>query len=163
MNIFAFHKCPASAACDHCDRHVCKMTIEYAQLLSTALLLHGIKDSQLYKMTHQHGRFAQWAATSSSNFEWLLELFVETALQYQLRYRKTHATFIRMQQGLVFEKYKLELPNKNLTPPPVAKLEGLTKWAQVTRANREYFNEHKQHIARWKFGEPTWYRPNHTG
>ena len=36
MNIFYLHKDPDICAEYHCDKHVLKMIIEYAQLLSTA-------------------------------------------------------------------------------------------------------------------------------
>ena len=36
MNIFYLNEDPRVAAEEHCDKHVCKMTIEYCQLLSTA-------------------------------------------------------------------------------------------------------------------------------
>ena len=36
MNIFYLNEDPRIAAEEHCDKHVCKMTIEYCQLLSTA-------------------------------------------------------------------------------------------------------------------------------
>ena len=36
MNIFYLHKDPVESAKLHCDKHVCKMIIEYAQMLSTA-------------------------------------------------------------------------------------------------------------------------------
>lgn len=44
MNIFALHRDPKIAAAYHCDRHVVKMIVEYAQLLSTA---HRMIDGQL--------------------------------------------------------------------------------------------------------------------
>ena len=36
MNIFALHQHPVVAAKQHCDKHVVKMILETAQLLSTA-------------------------------------------------------------------------------------------------------------------------------
>ena len=41
MNIFYLHKDPEISAKMHCDKHVVKMIIEYAQLMSTA---HRILD-----------------------------------------------------------------------------------------------------------------------
>ena len=40
MNIFVLSENPFEAARYHCDRHTCKMVIEYAQLLSTAHRYH---------------------------------------------------------------------------------------------------------------------------
>lgn len=36
MNIFYLSDCPEQSAKDHCDKHVVKMILETAQLLSTA-------------------------------------------------------------------------------------------------------------------------------
>ncbi len=45
MNIFVLDRNPEIAASYHCDRHVVKMIVEYAQLLSTA---HRLIDGQRY-------------------------------------------------------------------------------------------------------------------
>ena len=51
MNIFYLHKDPEISAKMHCDKHVVKMIIEYAQLMSTA---HRILDGDEY--THRYGK-----------------------------------------------------------------------------------------------------------
>ena len=65
MNIFYLHKDPKTCAEMHCDKHVVKMVLEYAQLLSTA---HRVLDgdewadkAQLYKATHKNHPSAIWA------------------------------------------------------------------------------------------------------
>ena len=45
MNIFLLHENPVLCAEQHCDKHVVKMVIEYAQLMSTA---HRYLDGELY-------------------------------------------------------------------------------------------------------------------
>ena len=45
MNIFHLHKDPVICAEMHIDKHVVKMPIEYAQLMSTA---HRVLDGELY-------------------------------------------------------------------------------------------------------------------
>ena len=45
MNIFYLHKDPVICAEYHIDKHVVKMPIEYAQLMSTA---HRVLDGELY-------------------------------------------------------------------------------------------------------------------
>lgn len=50
MNIFALHRNPFAAAAYHCDKHVVKMIVEYAQLLSTAhRVLDGTFESWMFK------------------------------------------------------------------------------------------------------------------
>ena len=46
MNIFYLHEDPQISAKMHCDKHVVKMIIEYAQMLSTA---HRMLDGKVVK------------------------------------------------------------------------------------------------------------------
>jgi hypothetical protein len=46
MNIFYLDSDPVKSAELHCDKHVVKMIIEYAQLMSTA---HRVLDGDLYE------------------------------------------------------------------------------------------------------------------
>ena len=46
MNIFYLHEDPQTSAKMHCDKHVVKMIIEYAQMLSTA---HRMLDGKVVK------------------------------------------------------------------------------------------------------------------
>ena len=55
MNIFFLHRDPEQAAKEHVDKHVVKMIVEYAQLLSTAhRMLDGIEYT-VYSKTKQTG------------------------------------------------------------------------------------------------------------
>ena len=53
MNIFYLHEDPDVSAKMHCDKHVVKMIIEYAQLMSTA---HRILDGEEYEGRTKIGR-----------------------------------------------------------------------------------------------------------
>ena len=58
MNIFYLNEDPKIAAQEHCDKHVCKMTIEYCQLLSTA---HRVLDgAEYYDKTKNGRRIKRW-------------------------------------------------------------------------------------------------------
>ena len=56
MNIFYLDEDPTKCAELHCDKHVCKMIIEYAQLLSTA---HRVLDGKPYVSQTLGGRRIQ--------------------------------------------------------------------------------------------------------
>lgn len=112
MNIFALSKNPEIAALYHADKHVVKMILEYAQLLSTAhRLLDGVqytdvssgrnikrwrlcddREQTLYKATHVNHPCAVWARETSDNYKWLYELFYHTCKEYTHRYGKVHLT-----------------------------------------------------------------------
>lgn len=49
MNIFYLDENPSIAAAMHCDKHVVKMIVEYAQLMSTAHHIHGTNVEGMYK------------------------------------------------------------------------------------------------------------------
>ena len=52
MNIFYLHEKPEVCAKMHCDKHVVKMIIEYAQMLSTA---HRMLDGVAVKTPSKYG------------------------------------------------------------------------------------------------------------
>ena len=88
MNIFYLDKDPKKCAEMHCDKHVVKMILEYAQLLSTA---HRVLDGNewadhvgLYKATHKNHPSAIWARESAGNYFWLNKLFQELCKEYTL-------------------------------------------------------------------------------
>ena len=58
MNIFYLHKEPEVSARLHCDKHVVKMIIEYAQMLSTAHRM--IDGEQYYDLSKNGRRIARW-------------------------------------------------------------------------------------------------------
>jgi hypothetical protein len=112
MNIFVLHETPVHAATQHCDKHVVKMILEYAQLLSTAhRILDGTeatvqyttpkgkarnkkvwsltdskKDELLYKATHINHPCAVWVRESISNYMWTHDLLSSLCNEYYYRY-----------------------------------------------------------------------------
>jgi hypothetical protein len=112
MNIFAVDKDPLIAAQSLCDKHVVKMIVETAQLLSTAhRVLDGtmeirtsskgrkqkyykhsnpILEENLYKATHVNHPSAIWARQSNNNYNWLYCHFIGLCDEYRHRYGKTH-------------------------------------------------------------------------
>jgi hypothetical protein len=112
MNIFYVHEDTKTCAQQHVDKHVVKMILEYAQLLSTAhRVLDGQeteglsptgrrqkiwklpdeRDASLYKATHMNHPSAKWARHSIHNYEWLFKLWIELQREYNYRYGKIHS------------------------------------------------------------------------
>lgn len=96
MNIFYLDKSPKICATQHCDKHVVKMILEYAQILSTAhYILDGstnIAGVDLYKPTHKNHPSAKWVRESLDNYNYLYELFIALLDEYTYRYNKRHKT-----------------------------------------------------------------------
>ncbi len=167
MNIFYLHPEPRACAEMHVDKHVVKMIIEYAQLLSTA---HRILDGEeyidassgrrikrwrladdamednLYKASHINHPSAIWTRQSNNNYTWLFCLFTELLQEYTYRYGKHHAT-----ERLV---YWLRKPPKNipvgyLTQPTPA-MPDEYKVPDSVQSYRNYYVGAKKSFAKWK-------------
>jgi hypothetical protein len=88
MNIFLLDTDVTKCAQYHCDKHVVKMPIEYAQLLSTTLLHHGLDAP--YKKTHENHPCAKWAREHNGNYTYLYDLAIALGKEYTHRYGKIH-------------------------------------------------------------------------
>jgi hypothetical protein len=85
MNIFLLDSNIKKCAQYHCDKHVVKMILESAQILSTVLRLNGV--DQGYKTTHANHPCTLWAGKSFSNWKWLRELASALNKEYRFRLR----------------------------------------------------------------------------
>lgn len=114
MNIFVLDKDPVKAAQLQCDKHVVKMVVESAQMLSTAhRLLDGVlervpsksgmtkvkyyklpdyREDLLYKAVHFNHPCTLWTMKSNNNYNWHYVHFVALCEEYKYRYGKTHKT-----------------------------------------------------------------------
>ena len=83
MNIFYLDKNPKLAAKYHCDKHIVKMIIEYAQILSTVHHLYNSPNeilNKIYKKTHINHPCVKWAASNLENYNFLYNLELVFAL-----------------------------------------------------------------------------------
>lgn len=98
MNIFVLDKDPILAAQLQCDKHVVKMILESAQLLSGVhrkLLGDRITptaDAALYKQTHINHPCSIWARACAENYNWLVDHFFALLEEYTYRYGRVHAS-----------------------------------------------------------------------
>lgn len=168
MNIFYLNSNPIICAREHCDKHVIKMIVEYAQLLSTAhRVLDGIfsieknangslipnyrlqndVDSILYKASHIKHPCAIWTRFSFSHYDWLFQLFEQCCLEYTRRYGKTHKT-----EGL--KQYLITKPknihNNDWTEPPLAMPEQYKIIGNTIQSYRNYYVAEKAAFATWR-------------
>jgi len=100
VNIFVLDSDPRRAARYHCDKHVVKMVLESAQLMSTGLWLVDERRAQrlhergqLYRPTHKRHPCTLWLARSLANYRWLTRLADALVEEYHYRYaERTHAS-----------------------------------------------------------------------
>ena len=141
MNLFYLDTKPTTCAKLHCDKHVVKMIIEYAQLMSTAhRMLDGVeymdktkngrnirrwrldgayKEAMIYKASHINHPTAIWTRQSKGNYEYLYRLFCALCDEYTHRYGKVHKTDELLRDILVDTPDNL--PDGRFTAPPPAK------------------------------------------
>lgn len=92
MNIFVTDNCPVISANRLADRHIVKMPLETAQMLSTAIqTVSNQKLDDIYKIAHLNHPCSVWVRESSGNFLWLYEHGKALCDEYTLRYGKIHA------------------------------------------------------------------------
>lgn len=157
MNIFFLDKDPQLAAEYHHDKHVVKMILETAQLLSTAhRVLDGVQyidqstgrkikrwkmndefmEDRLYKATHINHPSNIWARESSENYEWLYQLFVCLCYEYTHRYGKVHATCKKL--AVVLGQVPRNIKNGPMTKMPQAMPEDY-RTSDSVQAYRNYY------------------------
>jgi hypothetical protein len=92
VNIFYTNHDPALCAREHCDRHMVKMILESAQLLSTAHHAHGSAAADMYRPTHQQHPCALWTRASYDHYVWLHTLFAHLLISFERKTGRSHAS-----------------------------------------------------------------------
>lgn len=88
MNIFILDYDVTKCARMHCDKHIVKMVLETAQILSTSLHSLGVSHRG-YASTHVNHPCCVWAR-DLRHWVWLRSLGRALAAEYTIRYGKTH-------------------------------------------------------------------------
>ena len=158
MNIFYLDRDPKTAAQMHCDRHVVKMILESAQMLSTA---HRVIDGDdyanergLYKMAHKNHPSTIWVRSSDEHYNWMYSLMLSQMEEYTYRYDKHHATE-RLIEPLRLLPTSIE--NNGFVDPPMCMPEYCKK-DDVVSSYQNYYIEEKSDFATWKRrAMPEWF------
>ena len=154
MNIFYLASDPRECAVSMCDKHVVKMILEYAQLLSTA---HFVLDGNQvgYKPTHINHPCNVWTRASAGNYRWLWSLFMETCAEYTRRYNRMHKTEDLLP---ILVKKPLNIPQGTFVEPPQCMPEEY-RGSSTIQAYRTYYLKDKGRIAVWKYTDPpVWWK-----
>lgn len=137
MNIFILDNNPITAAQLQCDKHVVKMIVESAQMLSTAhRMLDGyvekrasksgkrminywvhpdsFMEDKLYKAVHHGHPSTVWTMETYENYNWHYEHFVGLCDEYKYRYGKVHGTDTLLRD--VLAKHPQNIPMIEQTP-----------------------------------------------
>lgn len=145
MNIFIVDEDPCVAARALCNKHICKMIVESAQLMSAAYP----RGSTRYAHTHVNHPCALWARQSLSNFKWLMLHSLEMCEEYTRRYHRTHKT-----ESVIYEMLDAlpNIPDVGLTPFARAIKEPWktqTMNLPIVEAYRQFYIGDKAKFAKW--------------
>lgn len=177
MNIFVLDENPAAAARMHCDKHIPKMIVESAQMMSTAhRILDGEEylapsksgkrmvkhyrldhdDDLIYKAVHAKHPCTLWTMESYNNYLWHYGFWHALADEFKFRFGKIHASWDKL-------KDVLYNPPKNIsmtatTPFALAMPDQYKTYCPV-QSYRNYYLGEKTRFAQWNRGRqaPGWW------
>jgi len=164
MNIFFLHKDPQWAANALCDKHVPKMLLESAQMLSTAVRRHKTKFEnydKIYKSAYPNHPMTKWVGDTRTNFRWALENAVFISQEYCKRFKKIHKSS-EVINNIYDAKYMEDIPTQMhpdyITTPPQCMPDEYKDDDYVT-AYRKYYKGAKAYFAKWQRGvdAPEWW------
>lgn len=157
INIFYLDRDIEKCVQYHNDKHVVKMILEYAQLLSS---VHHMSNPNataelpfLYKLTHKNHPDAIWARSSIYNYEYLVSLAILLGEEYTFRYGKVHKSI-----GVVERLPIPNLPEVPFTEPPKCVHDDFKGITDTVEAYREYYKRDKRDFCVWtKRQLPEWF------
>jgi len=181
INIFYLDNNPKICAEMHCDKHVVKMIIEYAQMLSTnhryldgqmyfeksantgrnikRWKLDDDREDHMYKVAHLNHPSTVWARKSKKNYIWLYELWINLCQEYTYRYEKIHLTQTKLENYL--NRVPNNIPDGEWTQPTpaMAHVPQCIVPNDSLQSYHNYYIEDKVKFATWKKREiPEWFQ-----
>lgn len=163
MNLFILDIDPVKAAKLNCDKHVCKIILEVAQMLCLARIANGL-DAPWEGKSHLNNHVSKWVRENMSNYNWTVEHGLALCDEYTRRYEKDHKT------RRIIEWCRDNPPsliNAPMTPFRQAVAEDCYD-ADPVRAYIKYYNRYKARFCKWTlkgkkgkripFNAPSWFK-----
>jgi hypothetical protein len=158
MNIFFLDRNLTKCAQAHCDKHVNKMILEGAQLLSSAHHMTNPEAANIpdmYRLTHKNHPDAIWVRASINHYLYLLDLMEALNEEAQWRYGhgKVHVSLDKA-KSWPFP----DLPDVKFVDPPKCVHDDFKGIPDAIDAYRAYYCRDKAPIASWtKRQPPDWF------
>jgi hypothetical protein len=173
VNIFYLDKDPIVAAQMSCDKHVCKMIVESAQMLSTAhRMIDGTQytgktkngrnikrwkhpnsnlEETLYLACHTGHPSTLWVMQSAYNYHWLYKHMMALNTEFKMRYGhiQDHKSIRLLEGALMYAPKNIPL-NKIATDPTPAMPDYCKIPGDVVESYRKYYCLEKTRFATWK-------------
>ncbi len=157
MNVFFLDRNPIVCASYHCNKHISKLAVEAAQMLSTA---HHVTDTGkphpfLYKATHINHPCSKWVRESTEHYNWLYQLLEALLEEYTNRYGREHSTSRLLP---LLKTPPVGLPAYGFMDPPLAMPDHYKKAGDAVACYRAYYLGDKARFAKWPEGStPPWW------
>jgi hypothetical protein len=175
MNVFYLDTDPETCAQMHIDKHVVKMCVEYAQLMSTAhRLIDGTmetdqrslngrvrkikvwklsdeRESTLMKVSHYNHPSAVWVRSSDQNYMWLFTMWKFLLDEYTYRYDKIHGCAKYLD---ALSRLPKGIPKGTFDEPALAMPEHFKENGDSVRSYRNFYIGSKVDFATWKRRSP---------
>lgn len=170
------HEDPRQCAEWMVDKHVVKMILETAQLLSTAhRLMDGLeihlelekngkirkkrvwvlddhRNDVLYSATHINHPSAIWCRQSVENYNWLVDHLFALSDEYTYRYGKKHLTIQKL--GYIIQSPPFNLKDWDMTKMPSCMDRQYVISDDPITNYRNYYIKGKKRLHSWKRREP---------
>lgn len=178
MNIFAIYENPVAAAINQCNRHVVKMPLEAAQMMSlahrvldgtetrivknnrrkTVFLLEDEREDILYQPTHVNHPCSIWCRENKANYKWLYDHFMALCQEYTERYGRIHKCERVLAEML--SNFPDSIPDSNELTPFVLTMPDQYKKDDRIQAYRDFYcSKQLEFDMVWPEGKiPSWFR-----
>jgi hypothetical protein len=166
MNIFFLDEDSWLSAQYLCDKHIPKMLLETAQMLSTSYQRYRGIQKGLYKPAYENHPMTKWVGDSFYNWCWTYCHAQALSDEYTFRFKKIHkttSTALKVIDDLIEQKPFVEdiFPHhyvfKKYNPPQCMPDE--YKDNDYVTAYRNYYKGEKEYFAKWEKGrnQPEWW------
>ena len=161
MNLFYLESSPQGAAQALCDKHIPKMTLETAQMLSTAAWCVLSPPNytvlpDIYRPAYLNHPSTAWVRSGICQYVWTHALFQHLCSEFEFRFGKPHASS-RLIHALGHFDILNALPNTTFIEPPQCMPEQYHQ-VDTLQAYRDYYLGDKMRFAKWERGRaaPDW-------
>ena len=165
MNRFLIECFPHEIAQSLCDKHIVKMPLEEATMLSLAIYRYTGKDGETFaefiertglqkgSPRHLTHPCTIWAGDTRANYMWGLKLLEEMSKEYTRRYGRVHKCSLHLPR---LKELAIHIPDGNITEHPQCfgevkeRLQTQEHWP--INAYRSYY--------KWKYDLNAWMKKN---
>ncbi len=157
VNLFFIDRDPVTCAHYHCNKHVVKLVIETAQMLSCAhQVFSPVHIDGLYRKTHVNHPSTRWVREAPLQYRWAYDLFAALCTEYTHRYDRKHLSE-RLLPLLHNPPMQMNNGSTYWSDPPLCMPDVHKQAGDAVACYRDYYKVGKKHLHDYKRREmPEW-------